>query len=478
MHILILINSLTSGGAERVTVNLSSYLVQKGHKATVVTVTKKERDFFKLDKRVTRIYINPPERIRRSNIIMKSLKQYMKSLKQHMKSFEQYIKRFTVLRVIVGQLIFWGLPIDRLSPSRVLKRLFRCRVLKWFSPSRVLKRFSPSRIMNGSFLFRTLKAIKPIRNVIKQQQPDIVLGMMTSNAVRAIIASFRLPTRVIVSERNFPGRKKTNYRWAKLRRRLYRFADGHVVQTHKISCWLEKHTRASNIAIIPNSVTYPITSFPPVLDPEMVVSKESKVILAVGKFHEQKGFDLLISAFHRIARHTPGWMLVILGKDVKSGNQRQNLQKQIDELNLNDRVKIPGCAGNMSDWYCRSDIFVLSSRYEGFPNVLLEAMANGCSCISFDCDTGPSEIIINEQNGLLIPPEDIDALTEAMERLVKDEELRAHIAANAIKVRENFSEHRIMDMWVQFFEEVLRSKSGMIRKIAGSRKCCVKYDSI
>jgi glycosyltransferase involved in cell wall biosynthesis len=437
MHILILINSLTSGGAERVTVNLSSYLVEKGHKATVVTVKEKERDFYTLDRRVTRICIDQACGTWQSNRIVASIRRH--------------IERFRLLRSIARQLVFWGLKLKRLSPLRIFNRFI---------------------------LFSTLKAVRPVRRVIKQQRPDIVLGMMTSNAVRAIIASFGLPTKVIVSERNFPGRKKTHYRWAKLRKRLYRFADGHVVQTHKINCWLKKHTGASNIAIIPNAVTYPIASLPPILTPESFVGKESKVILAAGKLHEQKGFDLLISAFHRIVKRIPGWVLIILGKDVKTQGWRQALQQQIDELDLNDRVKMPGCVGNISDWYRRSDIFVLSSRYEGFPNVLLEAMANGCSCISYDCDTGPSEIIINEQNGLLIPPEDIDSLAEAMERLVKDEKLRVHIAANAIKVRENFSEDRIMDMWIQFFEEVLRSDCGIIRKITGSRKCSVNYDSI
>ncbi|MGB2864548.1 MAG: glycosyltransferase family 4 protein [Sedimentisphaerales bacterium] len=440
MHILILINSLTSGGAERVTVNLSSYLVEKGYKATVVTIKNEERDFYTLDRRVARICLDSTQRTLRSNRVMANLKQRM--------------KRLTVLRIL-----------GRLSSLRILGRLFSLRILGRLFSLRVLDRLS---------LFRTLKSLKPLRKVIKQQQPDIVLGMITSNAVRAIIASFGLPTKVITSERNFPGRKKTSSRWARFRKRFYRFADGHVVQTHKISCWLKKHTRASNITIIPNSVTYPIISLSPVLAPQMVVSKESKVILAVGKLHEQKGFDLLISAFHRIAQHMPGWVLVILGKDVRTEGQRQSLQQQIDELDLNDKVKMPGCAGNISDWYRRSDIFVLSSRYEGFPNVLLEAMANGCSCISSDCDTGPSEIIINEQNGLLIPSEDIDSLAEAMERLVKDEKLRAHIAANAIKVRENFSEHRIMSMWIKFFEEVLRSDSGILKNIIGSGKAMYK----
>jgi len=130
IHILILINSLTSGGAERVTVNLSSYLVEKGYKVTVVTVKKRGRDFFKLDKRVTRIYITPDitpaQRICQSDSIMMmslkqcmmSLKQCMMSLKQCMMSLKQYIKRFTVLRMIVRQLILWGFPFNRLSPSQ------------------------------------------------------------------------------------------------------------------------------------------------------------------------------------------------------------------------------------------------------------------------------------------------------------------------------------------------------------------------
>lgn len=420
MHILILVNSLTSGGAERVTVNLSSYLVEKGHKVTVVTGDS-GKDFYTLDSRIERIDLGHLEET------------------VYLNRTTAYLKQFTILHIIVKIIRgFMRLPlINRLSQLRILGRTNRFPL---------------------------------IRKVIKQQQPDIVLGMITSNSVRAIIASLGLSAKVIATERNFPGRKKASPRWARLRKMCYRFADGHVVQTHKIACWVKKHTRASNITIIPNSVAFPIPSFLPVLAPQKVISKEYKVILAVGKLHEQKGFDLLISAFHRINQYVPGWKLVILGKDMNMGGEQQNLQRQIDELDLNDKVKLPGRAGNISDWYHRSDIFVLSSRYEGFPNVLLEAMANGCSCISYDCDTGPSEIIINEENGILIPSEDIASLADAMERLAKDEKLRARIAANAIRVREDFSEHKIMGMWTQFFEEVLESEVGLLRKIAGSRK--------
>jgi len=371
-HILILVPSLTCGGAEKVTVNLCSHLVEKGYMVTLVTLCGEERDFFTLDSRIMRICL---ESVKRDYIPVK--------------------------------------------------------------------------------LPHTLKRILSLRWLIKHQKPDIILGMMIHCAVIAILASQGLPVKVITSERNFPGRRKVVMRWSMLRKLCYRFADGHVAQTCKISDWLKKHTNASNITIIPNAVSCPITALSPLLLPEEVIKKEEQLILAVGRLHEQKGFDLLISAFHRIVPMAPGWVLVILGKDAVDENQRLSLQKQIDELNMNDRIKIPGCAGNIADWYHRSDIFVLSSRYEGFPNVLLEAMAYGRACISFDCDTGPSEIIINEENGLLVTPEDVDALAASIKRLIQDKKLRTDMAIKATEVRERFSEQRIMNLWPKFFEEVM-----------------------
>lgn len=442
MHILILVNSLTSGGAERVTVNLSAYLAKKGYTVTVVTGDNKKKDFYTLDSKVEKISLGGTPKT--------------KGLISRLQSIKQKMQRYPVLYTIAR-------PFYRHTNKqfyRCGKQFYRCVRLFY----RCLKfPFSKFRILKHVNFF-------PLRKIIKQKKPDIILGMITSNSVKAIIASLGLPVKVIATERNFPGRKKTTPCWEKLRKRCYWLADGHVVQTNKIACWIKKHTKASNVAIIPNSVVFPTPSFLPTLAPHQVVSKEDKVILAVGKLHEQKGFDLLISAFHRIHQYMPEWKLVILGQDMAKEGEQQNLQQKIDELDLNDKVKLPGCAGNISDWYHRSDIFVLSSRYEGFPNVLLEAMSNGCSCISYDCDTGPSEIIINEDNGLLIPSEDIDNLADAMKRLAKDKKLRAHIAVNAIKVREDFSEHKIMGMWIQFFEEVLGAKAGLLCKIIGLRK--------
>jgi len=125
-----------------------------------------------------------------------------------------------------------------------------------------------------------------------------------------------------------------------------------------------------------------------------------RIVLAVGRFTKVKGFDLLIKAFAGIAIAYADWDLVILGE----GPERSDLEAQVEALGLGHRVKLPGRAGNMPDWYARADLFVMSSHFEGFPLVLVEAMAHGCPAVSFDCDTGPRDIIRDEMDGRLVRP--------------------------------------------------------------------------
>src|SRR5699024_2974076 len=112
-------------------------------------------------------------------------------------------------------------------------------------------------------------------------------------------------------------------------------------------------------------------------------------LLAVGRLHPVKGFDVLIEAFRLLARYFPLWDLVIVG----DGPERQALQQQIDAANLQDRIQLVGRVGTISAWYEQSDLYVLSSRTEGLSNTLLEAMASGLAPVAFDCETGPREII-------------------------------------------------------------------------------------
>ena len=296
---------------------------------------------------------------------------------------------------------------------------------------------------------------RALRRALKAEQPDVVVAMMTTSIVLAIIAAIGLPVRVYGSERNYPGRKATALPWALLRRLAYRFADGHVAQTREAEAWLQHHTAARNVHVIPNPVVWPIPSFTPKVTPENVVSPDRKIILAVGTKPDQKGFDLLVRAFSGLTTVHPRWDLVIIGIDPSSDATRgggASVRRLAKEVGLAQRVYLPGRVGNVAEWYQRADIFVLSSRYEGFPNVLLEAMASGCACVAFDCDTGPRDLIEDGINGLLVQAECTEELTNAMARLMSNDDLRVELGSRAVAVRQTFSERRVMALWQQVFQ--------------------------
>jgi FkbM family methyltransferase len=123
---------------------------------------------------------------------------------------------------------------------------------------------------------------------------------------------------------------------------------------------------------------------------------------------------------------------------------------------IDGRVFLPGRVGNMADWYAHADLYVMSSRYEGFGNTLAEALVYGLPVVSFDCDTGPRDIVRHEVDGLLVPPGDVSNLAAALDRLMGDAELRGRFAMRAVDARTRFSIDRIAAMWELLFEAVSR----------------------
>lgn len=172
-----------------------------------------------------------------------------------------------------------------------------------------------------------------------------------------------------------------------------------------------------------------------------------KRALAAGRLVEQKGFDLLIEAFARVAGQHPQWDLVIVG----DGPLRTDLEHAVRRRGLQNRVFLPGKVGNIGDWYEAAHLFVLSSRFEGFANVLAESLSHGLPAISFDCPTGPADIIRHGVDGLLVPPNDVGKLAAAMSLVMNDENLRSALAARAVEARERFSVERIAAQWEALF---------------------------
>lgn len=285
------------------------------------------------------------------------------------------------------------------------------------------------------------------RNLL-QFKADCIIGFLWDMNVTIAMSLNFCRTPVILSERcdmNYDLRG-FNKRGLFLLRRGFRHLNALVLQTEAIKKLMIQAPWSipkKTIRVIPN----PVRQF-------QVQKKLPKCnyprIIAVGRLTPQKGFDLLLAAFADVAKKFPEWQLDIFGQ----GPLLEELKKQRDQLDLNSRVHFPGITRDAYAEFERSDIFVLSSRFEGFPNVLLEAMAAGVAVIAADCKFGPGEIVDNENNGLLIPSENIPALTQALKRLMSDAELRGKLGRAARSVQERYAEEKIVERWINLIEEV------------------------
>jgi len=297
---------------------------------------------------------------------------------------------------------------------------------------------------NKSWGIPYLKRLLALRDILKASPSATVVCFLTNVNVAALLASLMLKIRVVVSERTYPPCCPLSVFWECLRLLTYPLADRVVMQTEKGLAWLAENIPLSRGVVIPNPVVYPLIRAEPLLSVVEHVHVNRKLLLAVGRLDEGKQFDRLIEAFSWLAKRHADWDLVILGE----GAERKNLEGVIKRLDLNSRVRMPGRCGNVGDWYERADLYVMSSRFEGFPNTLAEAMAHGCAAVSYDCDTGPRDIIRHGVDGLLVRPVgDVAALADALELLMEDEPLRKNMGCRASEVRERFSLEKILGLW-------------------------------
>ena len=289
-----------------------------------------------------------------------------------------------------------------------------------------------------------------LRRIIKSQNPDIVISFLARVNIASALSTIGIKSPLIICERTWPPFASLNKNFFWISKALFKNVDKIIVQTDKSKTWLRENFSSSNVDVIPNPVLYPL----PIENersecPSTLISNNKKVILASGRMHKFKQFDLLIRAFSQIEDKFLDWELIILG----DGEEKDNLEQMLFDLKISDRVYFPGRVGNISEWYERADLFVLSSVVEGFPNVLLEAMSYGVPCISFDCDTGPRDMIQDGVNGILVDPKEKEiGLLNAMNKMLRDEKFRSNIANNSITLRDKYSVRKIMQKWDDIIE--------------------------
>ena len=228
---------------------------------------------------------------------------------------------------------------------------------------------------------------------------------------------------------------------AKMDERLVRKFDSFVVLTEEDA---EMWGDVPNVKVIPNAAKFISSGYS---------SCQNKRVIAVGRLDYQKGFDRLIEAWALVQQTDKysDWHLDIFGQ----GEWQDMLQQMIDERGLQDRVTLNSPTKDIAKKYASSSMLVMSSHYEGFPMVMIEAMACGLPVVTFDYKCGPRDIIDHEINGLLVKDGDIEGLAQALMRLMNDDELRQKMGENARLVVDRYSEEKVMSKWQELYSKIL-----------------------
>ncbi|MGE8206617.1 glycosyltransferase family 4 protein [Heyndrickxia sp. NPDC080065] len=206
----------------------------------------------------------------------------------------------------------------------------------------------------------------------------------------------------------------------------------------------------SDSGVIVRKITNSIPKFNGTISP-----LNDKVILAAGRLAPQKGFDMLIEAFSKVNKYFPDWKLKIFG----FGREKTNLQQLITENRLYNHVYLMGATQDMEGELSKSSIYALSSRFEGFGMVIVEAMQCGVPVVSFDCPKGPAEIISNDEDGILVENGNVDAFADALLDLIGNEEKRKQFAENALVNVKRFEIENIGKLWVDLIKEIQLNKT-------------------
>ena len=292
---------------------------------------------------------------------------------------------------------------------------------------------------------------------LKEINPDVIFTMFCKVNYYALYYKYfyNRKVKVVSSERCNPDsidRKKIIKILNNISSNL---CDGFIFQTDRVRKKYSKKLQKKGI-VIHNPVSNPLV---------FKVAKESirtkKTITSMGRLEYQKGQDIMIKAWHKLANKFPDYQLIIFGE----GKKRKELENLIVNLNLQGRVLLPGNSTEAILEVAKSQIFLLTSRYEGMPNALLEAMALGIPSISTDCEMGPSELIQDQINGFLIPVDDVDSLASKIQMLLENPELCNKISIESRKILKTHSIDYIFGEYLAYFSSLLIRKKNFLEKI-------------
>ncbi len=403
-HIAMYIGSLSKGGAEHVMCNLAEYFFLEGYKVTIVT-TYYEDDEYEL-----------------SNAFWK--------------------------RSIDSSVDNKYLPTDVINSKDMPRKVFLLDDDNCPGIRRVFSGLMPSERKGRLYNFGA--RTKKLEGIWSDLRPDLILSFIGKNNIMAIRTAKRLGIPVVVSVRANPPMEYYTKTLKTVANKLFPKASGVVIQTAGAAEFFDENVR-EKCYVLPNSISEEFATRDVV-----PFENRTKTIVSVGRLDDNKNQRVLIRAFGRLMDKYPHYKLLIIG----DGDCRAEYEHEAKKTSDSSRIEFTGNISNVADRISDARIYALTSKEEGLPNALIEAMALGLVAISTDCPCGgPADIISDGDNGILIPmgtdEEMEDAFVSALDKVMSDDSLARRLSDNALSVREKYSPARINALWKDYFEKIM-----------------------
>lgn len=288
---------------------------------------------------------------------------------------------------------------------------------------------------NNSGLKNKIERIKLLRKELKKHPAARIISFEYFMNMQTIVATVGLKNKLIVSERNDPARMGGAFPTNVIRNMLYSFCDVLVCQTIDAKEYFPRHIQKKSV-IIPNPIKEDL--------PKPWTGERECNIVNFCRLEKQKNLPLLIDAFEAFYKRHSEYKLYIYG----DGKEKQNIQKYIEEKGLQECIILHEAMSDVHERVLKSMMFISTSDYEGLSNSMIEAMAIGLPTICTDCPCGGARMMIdNNVNGILVPTNEINALLDAMEKIVSDPQMQECLSKNAAKIYELLEPKKIVKMW-------------------------------